>query len=150
MITLWKYSAVIFKNFKGLTLERSNFVRKYVRCTAGYISTNNNQSCGKNLQINYKSYNVLAWKCCSGVLLKIFINKIFLQQYVQLGHIMIAEATDAWNVHKTPIRTTMGKQAAKFVQGLSTSTPHLQAQNQRMTVFVSVTIKVWYQITSFY
>uniref|UniRef100_K1QCU7 Vacuolar protein sorting-associated protein 13C n=1 Tax=Magallana gigas TaxID=29159 RepID=K1QCU7_MAGGI len=42
---------------QGFTLDGSSFVGKYVTCTVGYISTNNNQSCGKNQGINYKATN---------------------------------------------------------------------------------------------
>uniref|UniRef100_A0A8W8JQE5 EGF-like domain-containing protein n=3 Tax=Magallana gigas TaxID=29159 RepID=A0A8W8JQE5_MAGGI len=38
---------------EGFTLDGSSFVGKYVTCTVGYISTNNNQSCEKCLAGTY-------------------------------------------------------------------------------------------------
>lgn len=79
--------------FKGLTLEESTFVGKFVTCTAGYISTNNNQSCGKNPGINYKATNGLEMGFSGS--LKIHIQLYFLQKYVQPGHIITAQPTNA-------------------------------------------------------
>lgn len=62
-------------------------------CTAGYISTNNNQSCGKNPGINYKATNGLEMGFPGS--LKIHIQLYFLQKYVQPGHIITAQPTNA-------------------------------------------------------